>query len=261
MTTDNSSMFGLSVRRDQIAVLLIDDDLVSREVTATLLTLSGYAVHTAENGAAALETLTTVTPSPEIILMDAQMPGLSGAELISQMREQSNARILAISGSALPAEIIEATDGFLIKPFEVDAMRKVLDGRMTTEAASTAASMLDADAPVINLAVLAQLRALMPEPAVRQIYRAMVTDLDQRAVALQAAVANGDMDEASRIGHAIKGGCAMAGASQAARLGAMIEKGARIASGNQLDNGVVLIGDLRAAARALESMLDPELPA
>ena len=121
--------------------------------------------------------------------------------------------------------------------------------------------MLDADAPVINLAVLAQLRALMPEPAVRQIYRAIVIDLDQRAATLQAAVARGDMDEASRIGHAIKGGCAMAGASQAARLGALIEKGARIASGNQLDNGAVLIGDLRAAARALESMLDPELPA
>ena len=40
----------------------------------------------------------------------------------------------------------------------------------------------------------------------------------------------------------------MAGASQAARLGALIEKGARSGSGNQLDNGGVLVGDLRAAA-------------
>ena len=69
------------------------------------------------------------------------------------------------------------------------------------------------------------------------------------------------MAEASRIGHAIKGGCGMAGASQAARLGALIEKGARSGSGNHLDNSGVLVGDLRAAARALESMLDPELPA
>ncbi len=261
MTTDNRSMFGLTVRRDQVAVLLIDDDLVSREVTATLLTLSGYTVHTAENGAAALEILATVSPAPDIVLMDAQMPGLSGTDLIKQMREHSKARILAISGSALPPEVVEATDGFLIKPFEVEAMRKVLDGRVSQEAAATSMSMLEPDAPVINLAVLAQLRALMPERAVRQIYRAMVTDLDQRATALQAAIARGDMAEASRIGHAIKGGCAMAGASQAARLGALIEKGARTASGNQLDNGAVLIGDLRAAARALESMLDPELPA
>jgi CheY-like chemotaxis protein len=249
------------MRRDEVAVLLIDDDLVSREVTATLLTLNGYSVHTADSGPAALEILATASPAPDIILMDAQMPGLSGAALINQMRGQSKARILAISGSALPPEVIEATDGFLIKPFEVEAMRRVLDRGVNPIAASATLSMLEPDAPVINLAVLAQLRALMPEPAVRQIYRAMVSDLDQRAMALQAALARGDISEAARIGHAIKGGCAMAGASQAARLGALIEKSARTGNSNQLDNGAVLVGDLRAAARALESMLDPELPA
>ncbi len=261
MTADNRAMFGLTMRRDQVPVLLIDDDLVSREVTATVLTLNGYTVHTAESGAAALEILRTANPAPEIILMDTQMPGLSGTALIKNLREQSKARILAISGSALPPEVIEATDGFLIKPFEVEAMQRALNGRGSPTAASTAVSMLEPDAPVINLAVLAQLRALMPEPAVRQIYRAIVTDLNQRASALELALARGDLAEAARIGHAIKGGCAMAGASQAARLGALIEKGARTGGGNQLDNGGVLIGDLRAAAQALESMLDPELPA
>ncbi|MGB6826561.1 MAG: response regulator [Terracidiphilus sp.] len=249
------------MRRDQVAVLLIDDDMVSREVTATVLTLNGYAVHTAESGAAALEVLAAMKPAPEIILMDTQMPGLNGTALIKKMREQSEARILAISGSALPPEVIEATDGFLIKPFEVEAMRKVLDRGVAPAGAPVTVSMLETNAPVINLAVLAQFRALMPEPAVRQIYRAIVTDLNQRASALELALATGDMAEASRIGHAIKGGCAMAGASQAARLGALIEKGARSGSGNHLDNGGVLVGDLRAAARALESMLDPELPA
>ena len=34
--------------------------------------------------------------------MDTQMPGLNGTELIKKLREQSEARILAISGSALP---------------------------------------------------------------------------------------------------------------------------------------------------------------
>jgi CheY-like chemotaxis protein len=254
-------MFGLTVRRDQPAVLLIDDDLVSREVTATVLTLNGYTVHTAETGDAALQILATARPEPEIILMDSQMPGLSGTRLISQMREQSKARILAISGSALPPEVIEATDGFLIKPFEVEAMRKALDRGQSPTSASAALSMLEPDAAVINLAVLAQFRALMPEPAVRQIYRAIVSDLNQRATALEAAFAKGDIAEAERIGHAIKGGCAMAGASQAARLGALIERAGRTGDGNQLDNGAVLVGDLRAAAQALESMLDPELPA
>ena len=254
-------MFGLSVNRDQVAVLLIDDDLVSREVTATVLTLNGYVVHTAENGAQAIEVLGVAKPAPEIILMDTQMPGLSGIELIAKIREKSGAPILAISGSDLPQQIIDSSDGYLIKPFDVEAMRKVLDDRTGQTATSNTASMLEPDAPVINLAVLAQLRALMPEPAVRQIYRAIVADLNKRVSTLELAMAKGDMTEISRIGHAIKGGCAMAGASQAARLGALIEKSGRNASGNHLDNGEVLVSDLRAAARALESMLDPELPA
>ncbi len=75
-------------------VLLIDDDLVSREVTATVLTMNGFTVHTAEDGAAALELLTlrrTVPQAlrPDVILMDAQMPGLSGTELIAELRARS----------------------------------------------------------------------------------------------------------------------------------------------------------------------------
>ena len=67
---------------------------------------------------------------------------------------------------------------------------------------------------------LAQLREMMPEAAVRQIYAAIVADLARRIAALETAIANRDAAEIRRIGHAIKGGCGMAGALQAARLGA-----------------------------------------
>ena len=58
----------------------------------------------------------------------------------------------------------------------------------------------------------------------RQIYAAVVADLDKRMQALEAAIASGDAAEVRRIGHAIKGGCGMAGALQAARLGALLEE-------------------------------------
>jgi CheY-like chemotaxis protein len=48
------SMLERSTERRLPLVLLIDDDLVSREVTATVLTMNGYTVHTAEDGNAAL---------------------------------------------------------------------------------------------------------------------------------------------------------------------------------------------------------------
>ncbi len=92
-------------------VLLIDDDLVSREVTATVLTMNGYTVHTAEDGAAALALLTAARRQaagalrPDVILMDAQMPGLSGTQLIAELRARSWARIFVVSGSNPPPEV------------------------------------------------------------------------------------------------------------------------------------------------------------
>lgn len=245
-------------QRELPILLLIDDDLVSREVTATVLALNGYLVHTAEDGAAALRMLETGACVPGVILMDAQMPGLSGVELIAGLRSRTRARVLAISASAVPAAVSAAADGFLQKPFDAEALRHALD---TVHARSGPRDDADPEHPVVNRKVLAQLRQLMPEPAVRQIFVAMVTDLGARIEALQAAMADGNLDEVRRLGHAIKGGCSMVGATQAARLGALLESAPAEKEGNPLDNNYVVLCDLRSAARVLERMLDSELPA
>ena len=96
--------------------------MVSREVTATVLTMSGYTVHTAVDGDTALEMLAGGDCTPDAILMDAQMPGLSGTELIAELRARTKARIFAISGSNPPHEVAAAADGFLLKPFDAEAL-------------------------------------------------------------------------------------------------------------------------------------------
>jgi CheY-like chemotaxis protein len=60
-------------RQELPTVLLIDDDMVSREVMATMLTMSGYPVHTAADGGTALDVLGGGECVPGVILMDAQM--------------------------------------------------------------------------------------------------------------------------------------------------------------------------------------------
>jgi CheY-like chemotaxis protein len=258
-------------------VLLIDDDLVSREVTATVLTMNGYTVHTAEDGPAALVLLTAAVDRPQaigleplrpdVILMDSQMPGLSGTQLIGELRARSSARIYVVSGSNPPPELTAAADGFLLKPFSADAFHKLLEGDKP-EAVATPVNIDDlwANEPVVSPETLAQLRGLMSETAVRQIYQVVVTDLGRRIEALAAAMARGDGVEVRRIGHAIKGGCGMAGALQAARLGALLESwhnpsGDKQHGDNQLDNSTALLNDLRTAARRLQNMLDADMPA
>jgi CheY-like chemotaxis protein len=250
-------MLNFDDRRKLPTLLLIDDDLVSREVTATVLTMSGYTVHTAVDGDSAVEMLNGAF-QPDAILMDAQMPGLSGTRLIAELRIRSKARVLAISGSNPPHEVVDAADGFLLKPFSIDALGKLLAGP-ATQLAQFAPSRLDPNEPVISPEILAQFRSMMPETAVREIYVAVVNDLTRRLQALEAAIAKGDDVEIRRMGHSIKGGCGMAGAMQAARLGALLEEACGETESNQLDNRMALLGDLRTAARNLERMLGAEI--
>lgn len=253
-------MLDFDTRRMLPTLLLIDDDMVSREVTATVLTMNGYTVHTAADGATALGMLTNGVCAPDAILMDAQLPGLSGAKLIAELRARTKARVFAISGSKPPDEVASVADGFLLKPFGAEALDKLLGGN-AGQAASSTLSRLDPNEPVVSVETLAQFRGMMPEAAVREIYVAVIADLTKRVQALEIAIAKGDDGEVRRIGHAIKGGCGMAGALQAARLGALFEGISGETESNHLDNSMALLNDLRAATRNLERMLEAEITA
>jgi DNA-binding response OmpR family regulator len=242
-------MLGIGEKHELPTILLIDDDLVSREVIATVLTLHGHMVHTADTGDAALETLATVTP--DVILMDAQLPGLNGTALIGELRKHSQARILVISGSPASDELTAAADGFLLKPFGPGDLQRQL-----TDQASKPATAASAEDPVVNYETLAQFRQMMTESTVREIYVALLTDLEKRTTGLESAIAAGDKEEVRRLGHAIKGGCGMAGAMEVARLGAFFES-----KSDQLDNCAVALQELYSATRKLERMLEKEFPA
>ena len=256
-------MLSFDDRRKLPSLLLIDDDMVSREVTATVLTMSGFLVNTAEDGLSALELLgnqssTKDAIKPDVILMDAQMPGISGLELVTALRALTKARIIAISGSYAPDEVGAAVDGFLLKPFTPDALDQLLGDQVKVSASGTP-SRLNLTDPVISPETLAQFRGMMPDSAVKEIYDAVIADLIKRAQTLEAAIAKGNGAEVRRIGHAIKGGCGMAGALQTARIGALFEEDAGQGESNQLDNRMALLADLRAATRNLERILETEL--
>ncbi len=244
-------MLGIGASHDLPTVLIIDDDMVSREVMATVLTMAGYMIHTAAQGEEAIALLDAGTCSPEVILMDAQMPGLKGAALVEELRVRSQASIYAMSGSDVPDDLKKSVDGHLSKPFGPQALQQLIEQHHPQAAAEQ-----EEEFPVIHPETLAQLRGMMSEAAVREIYFAVVNDLDKRVSALERAMTDGDTGEIRRVGHAIKGGCAMAGAIEASRIGAMLET-----KGDQLDNVAPLLIQLKAAGQNLRRMLEAEFPA
>ncbi|HEX4286863.1 MAG TPA: response regulator [Terracidiphilus sp.] len=244
-------MLGIGADRHLPTVLLIDDDMISREVIATILTLNGYMLHTAQDGKAALAMLDENQCVAQVILVDVQMPGLNGIDLVKELRSRSQACIYAISGSSLPSDLEQVVDGFLQKPFNPDGLQKLLDADKDPSATPDVST----EEPVVSAKILSQFRQMMPEPTVREVYSAVVSDLKKRGDALDSAIAKKDAVEVRRIGHSIKGGCGMAGARQAARLGALLES-----ESDQLDHSAGLRLELKAAQENLERMLEVEFP-
>jgi len=96
-------------------VLLVEDDRELREAVADLLELEGYGVAEAENGLDALLHLRTATRLPDLILMDLDMPLMSGWEFReAQRRDPLAARIPVVVISSHTAEGLDV-DGVVPK--------------------------------------------------------------------------------------------------------------------------------------------------
>jgi signal transduction histidine kinase/DNA-binding response OmpR family regulator len=70
---------------DNVTVLVVDDDAVTRELLVRTVTRAGFGAVEAENGVAALARLEEETPAA--ILLDLVMPEMDGFELLSRLRQ------------------------------------------------------------------------------------------------------------------------------------------------------------------------------
>ena len=75
-------------------VMVVDDSLTVRKVTTRMLTRAGYEVATAKDGVDALEQLTEITP--DVMLLDVEMPRMDGFELTRQIRRDPKLHKLPI---------------------------------------------------------------------------------------------------------------------------------------------------------------------
>lgn len=85
-------------------VMVVDDSVTVRKVTTRLLERHGYEVLTAKDGMDAMTQLQTITP--DIMLLDIEMPRMDGYEVLSQIRHSHSAIL-----SKLPVIMITSRTG------------------------------------------------------------------------------------------------------------------------------------------------------
>lgn len=102
-------------------ILVVDDDSTTRTVLAAGLHKAGYELLQAGSADAALRLL--AQRSPDLAVLDVEMPGMSGIELARRLREVSAIPLMFLTahgGDELVAQAIElGAVGYLVKPVDI----------------------------------------------------------------------------------------------------------------------------------------------
>ncbi len=111
------------------SVLVVEDEQATRDLLRAQLA-QDFEVRTAGNGEEALSALST--RGFDLMLLDMNLPGISGLEVMQQLHELDNApTVIVVSADSNVSSAVEALrEGaydYLVKPFSMDELRATLE--------------------------------------------------------------------------------------------------------------------------------------
>ncbi|MEB3230915.1 MAG: PAS domain S-box protein, partial [Leptolyngbyaceae bacterium] len=111
----------ISIAADAPLILLAEDNPANIATLSSYLQAKGYRLVYAENGQEAIDQ--ALAHHPDVIVMDIQMPGVTGLEAIQQIRQQDSIRetlIIALTALVMEGDrercLVAGADGYLSKP-------------------------------------------------------------------------------------------------------------------------------------------------
>lgn len=229
-------------------VLLVEDNAVNQQVARRMLEVLGYRVCVATNGLDAIEQ--AQTQSPDVILMDCQLPEMDGYAATGRIREQERALgrhvpIIALTANALAGErercLAAGMDDYLAKPFKMKELEEVLQRVLGSSpapehrpsappehhlpalpAGNGEAPLLDTEMFRIGTGITAG--SHRARELARQIITTFQADVTTQMQQLHVAIAHQDAREVRDIAHRLHGSAAQLGARQLAHALKRLEK-------------------------------------
>jgi two-component system, sensor histidine kinase and response regulator len=206
------SSFAASPR--PLHILLAEDNAVNQRVAVMTLEKIGHQVCVVSNGKAALEKLET--EEIDVVLMDVQMPIMSGEEATARIREleRNTGRhlpIIAMTAHAMKGDrerlLRAGMDDYLAKPIQSAELMRILEKFTPTTPPTEEPEPLDLEAALACMGgdanILADIAALFLE------------DYPKTLQEIQAAVSGGNALALNRAAHTLKGSLGYLGARSA----------------------------------------------
>ena len=117
-------------------ILIAEDNPASREFLVELLGAQGYNVSVAEDGESALRMVRK--EPPDLVLLDIQMPGMDGYEVLRRLRADAataSLRVVACTAYAMAGDEDKALaagfNGYITKPIRAAALRTQIERILT----------------------------------------------------------------------------------------------------------------------------------
>jgi CheY-like chemotaxis protein len=196
-------------------ILLAEDNPVNQKLAMTLLKKAGHTVTLAENGKQVLDALDHVTPPGfDIVLMDIQMPEMTGTEATVAIREREKSTgdhlpIMAMTANAMRGDkenYFEAgMDGYVSKPIHPARMFAEIERCLAGSERSMPMeeNSVQQGESIDRVALLERVEG--DQELLGEMIQLFLGDVPQLLDAMRKALQQGDMVLLERSAHSMKG--------------------------------------------------------
>jgi PAS domain S-box-containing protein len=247
--------------QQSLRILVAEDNAVNRKLVVTLLQKRGHTVRAVDDGRAAVKAVQTAAPgSFDVVVMDVQMPIMSGLEATRAIRDGEDPGtprlpVIALTAHAMQGDrercLAAGMDGYLPKPIDVDDLISTVErfgsGRAAQSQTETGENPPPTDAIFDEDSALGYTggdRALLQEiiDVFRKDYPLSLRRLDR-------AVARHDAEALRMTAHALKGSIATVGSPAGRQTAFELEQMGR---SGQLSGAAEATARLRDQLKQLE---------
>jgi CheY-like chemotaxis protein/anti-sigma regulatory factor (Ser/Thr protein kinase) len=209
-----------------LRILVAEDNFVNQRLAAALLERRGHQVVVASNGLEALHALES--QSFDLALMDIQMPGMGGMEVVAQIRAREAAAgghlpIIAVTAHAMAGDrelCLEAgMDAYLPKPLRQSDLYALIDAIMTDGAGEAAAPPVPVDLRLEELLNVVEGDAEL----LRSLASIFLEDADTTMSQIREYISSGDAAALAGAAHRLKGAAAVFGAADVVAAAQVLE--------------------------------------